>query len=278
MQNNSILIQRNFMLSFESLIDQAKSRGMPTTKMRGILREYLQILILKELYKTKSGKKLYFTGGTYLRLAHELKRFSEDLDFNTKDLSQDEFEQLMEMISKELKRAGIKSKVEFSHWENLFVAKLIFRDIEANYNIQSKYSKKSGIIIKIETNKPKWKIIKESQVISGFGQFFPCLCTDKSILFADKIDALIKKNRARHIYDIIFMLSNKYPIEKQLLMIYGVKTSPSDAIKNRISNFSNTELKKYAETLRPFLFDENEADLIINAKQFIPLLIEKYDK
>ena len=74
------------------------------------------------------------------------------------------------------------------------------------------------------------------------------------------------------------MLSNKYPIRKQLLKSYGINIPPLDAIKNRISDFSNAELKKQAETLRPFLFDENEADLIINAKQFIPLLIEKYDK
>ena len=264
------------MLTFDSLIDQAKSRGMPPTKMRGILREYLQTLILKELYKSKSGKKLYFTGGTYLRLVHDLKRFSEGLDFNTNSISQDEFEQLTKTIRTELKRVGIKSKIRFSHWDHLYVGKLIFGEIEKHYNIQSKYSKKAGIIIKIETNKHQWKVTKESQVISGFGQFFPCVCTDRSILLADKIDALINKNRARHLYDIIFMLSNKYPINEQLLKTYGIKTPPLDSINNRISSLSNGELKKYAETLRPFLFDESEADLIINAKQFIPLLIEKY--
>ena len=75
------------MLTYDSLIEQAQSRGMPPTKIRAILREYLQILILKQLYKTESGKKLYFTGGTYLRLIHNLKRFSEDLDFNTNTIT-----------------------------------------------------------------------------------------------------------------------------------------------------------------------------------------------
>ena len=36
------------MLSFEALTAEAKQRGMPTGKMRGILREYLQVFILKE--------------------------------------------------------------------------------------------------------------------------------------------------------------------------------------------------------------------------------------
>ena len=55
---------------------------MPASKMRGFTG-YLQVLLLKSLYKTEAGRKLYFTGGTYLRLAHDTERFSEDLDFNT---------------------------------------------------------------------------------------------------------------------------------------------------------------------------------------------------
>jgi predicted nucleotidyltransferase component of viral defense system len=92
------------MLTYEALIDQAKAREMPTTKIRGILREYLQFLILKELYKNKYGKKLFFTGGTYLRLVHDVKRFSEDLDFNINKITKKEFELLLETIKNELKK------------------------------------------------------------------------------------------------------------------------------------------------------------------------------
>ena len=47
------------MITYDSLIEQAKSREMPPTKIRGILREYLQILILKELYRTEAGKGIF---------------------------------------------------------------------------------------------------------------------------------------------------------------------------------------------------------------------------
>ncbi len=80
------------MLELEALAAQAKQRGMPSGKMRGVLREYLQVLILKELYKLPDGKKLYFTGGTYLRLVHQTKRFSEDLDFNAGEMKKSDFE------------------------------------------------------------------------------------------------------------------------------------------------------------------------------------------
>jgi len=264
------------MLTYESLLEQAKSRGMPHTKIRAVLREYLQILILKELYKTELGKKLYFTGGTYLRLVHSLKRFSEDLDFNTNTITKREFESLLKKVKNELRRIGLKPNIGFTHWGNVYVSKLTFPGVEKAYNVISRYSKKEGIIIKVETNRPKWKVKEESQVISGFGEFYPCICTDISILFADKIDALTKKNRGRHIYDIMFMLSNKYPIDKDILKALGIRKDPLEVILNGVKNLSAPELKKQGEILRPFLFEEKEADLIANAHSIIPSLLAKY--
>ena len=264
------------MLTYESLIEQAKSRGMPSTKIRGILREYLQTLILKELYRTEAGKKLYFTGGTYLRLVRSTKRFSEDLDFNTNKTTKEEFESLLEKVKRELKRIGLKSNIVFAHWGNVYVSKLIFPDVERMYSVISKYSKKKGIMIKVETNNPKWEIKNGTQVISGFGEFYPCICTDRSVLFADKIDALIKKNRGRHLYDIIFMLSNRFHVSKNILRALGIEKDPLEVISDKVKSLSKEELKKQAEVLRPFLFEESEADLIANAHNIIPPLIEQY--
>lgn len=264
------------MLTYDSLIEQAKVMGMPLTKMRCVLREYVQILILKELYKTESGKKLYFTGGTYLRLAHNIKRFSEDLDFSTNKIKTAEFESILKKIKIELERSGINSEVRFNHWDNMYVAKIIFPEIEKIYSVVSKYSKKQGIGIKVETNKLKYKIETETEVIAGFGEVYPCICVAKGILFADKIDALTKKRRGRHIYDIIFMLSNKYPIDKKALLYLGIKDDPLELVLQGIRSFSKIELKKQADSLRPFLFDESDSDLVANAMHIIPTLLEKY--
>ena len=264
------------MLTFEALMDAAKEKGMPAGKIRGILLEYLQVLILKEMYKLPLGKNLYFTGGTYLRLVHQTRRFSEDLDFNIDKMSKHDFENILDKISGVLQKEGLKVKLLFKHWDNLFVSELIFPEVEAFYGIVSKYSKKEGISIKIETNRPKWKIKTETLVISGFGQMFPIVCTDRGALFADKIDALIKKNRARHLFDIMFMLSKKYPIDVRVLKSLGVNEPPLEAILKRVNNFSSAELKKQAESLRPFLFDENEADLLVNAQTIVPQLIKHY--
>ena len=264
------------MLELEALAAEARQRGMPAGKMRGILREYLQILILKEMYKLPEGKKLCFTGGTYLRLIHQTKRFSEDLDFNAGRMKEGVFEETLQKVRDNLKREGLMAGLGFGHWGNLLVAELVFPDVEKHYGVVSPYRRKEGILIKIEVNRPRWKIKSETLVTAGFGYLFPVVCTEPGALFADKIDALIKKNRARHLFDILFMLSKKYPIAANVLKSLGIKKPTLDAILERTASFSAAELKKQAEQLRPFLFEESEAALIANAHTIIPQLVEEY--
>ena len=58
---------------------------------RYMLKEYLQLLILDHLATTPYINKVSFIGGTNLRLIQGIDRFSEDLDFDCKELSEDEF-------------------------------------------------------------------------------------------------------------------------------------------------------------------------------------------
>jgi len=261
------------MLERELLNKEAGQRDMPLGKMRGVLREYLQILILRELYKIPEGKKMHFTGGTYLRLVHRIKRFSEDLDFNTDEINQEMFENLMKQVQRNIKNEGLAAKIEFRHWDNILAGDFIFPDIEKHYGISSPHQRKEGIVIKFETNRPKWKIKTESLMVSGFGNMFPVVCTDKGALFADKIDALIKKNRARHLFDIMFMLSHNYPVDFNVL---GITESAQELILARVKSLSKKQLEQFAEQLRPFLFEESETDLIVHAHSVIPQLIQNY--
>jgi predicted nucleotidyltransferase component of viral defense system len=46
-----------------------------------VVREYWEVLFLKDLLESPHGRNLVFKGGTALRLAYGSPRFSEDLDF-----------------------------------------------------------------------------------------------------------------------------------------------------------------------------------------------------
>lgn len=262
------------MLTYETLIEQAKIRGLPANKIRGILKEYLQILILKEISRSRLGKQLYFLGDTYLRLAHNIKRFSEDLDFNAYNMKTEDFNLLIDYVKREIVRTGIRAAVNFKHYDNLLISNIIFPDIEERYGAASASGRK-GFMIKVEANRPSYKMETETNVISGFGEIFPIICMKKEYIFADKVDAMIKKNRARHIYDVIFMIANNFPISKKILSYNKIKQSPEEAILNRVNSISKSELQKLAGSLQPFLFDEKDAGLITNAPVVIEKLLEK---
>jgi len=261
------------MLTYETIMYEATRRGMPEAKIRGILREYIQTLMLKSLYKSRWQDKLFFLGGTSLRLLHNSKRFSEDLDFNARNLKKREFENAAEFIQKELKREAISSDLKFTYRDSLFVSEFIFRDIHEFYEISDR---RGEIIIKLEANKPKYKLETESAVINGFGELFLLNAMSKGSMFADKIDTLRNKRRGRHVYDIIFMLSRGFPVNRRLLRINGIKEEPKEAIYNIINGIPDTHLKKLSEGVRPFLFDEKESELIMNAKIVVENLLEEY--
>ena len=76
-----------------------------------ILKEYLQLLILDFLSTTTYIRKVTFIGGTNLRLVKGIDRFSEDLDFDCKDLSKEEFMEMTDAILQFLQRSGIRVEV-----------------------------------------------------------------------------------------------------------------------------------------------------------------------
>jgi len=56
-----------------------------------LLKEYIQLLILDYLSTSPWLRKITFIGGTSIRLIKGIDRFLEDLDFDCKDLTEDEF-------------------------------------------------------------------------------------------------------------------------------------------------------------------------------------------
>jgi len=255
------------MLTYENLIGYAKERGMPSEKTRGIIREYLQVLILKLLYSEKNSGVFSFTGGTYLRLANLTKRFSEDLDFYSKRMNSNVFQESVSQIADKLEKYNIKTKLSFEKRENLFTAGIHFIGIEEGYGLQG--NRRGALVIKFETAVPEWKIKNSQRVINGYGETFIANCLDENILMADKIDAIYKKPRGRHIYDIIYLLSKKIEPDKKVLIEYGYEDSWNEVLIKRFKEFSESELKKFAEQLGPFLFDEDEKKKVSDAKRIV---------
>lgn len=74
-----------------------------------ILKEYVQLLILNFLSGTAYIRQLTFIGGTNLRLVKGIDRFSEDLDFDCKDFSKEEFERMSQDVLSFLVKSGFRA-------------------------------------------------------------------------------------------------------------------------------------------------------------------------
>ncbi len=227
-----------------------------------IYREYLQILFLKYFYRQKESQKIYFKGGTGIRLLYGSFRFSEDLDFT----SLVKKEELKELINKSIKELSLE------------VAGVRFKKVES---IADSFSGK------IFQELPEFKIpltirldfsLREKPVLSVNSSYletifpvspYPHVSHLKAEeILAEKIRAVLTRCRGRDIFDFWFLLTKKVPVNWNLvnkkMAIYKKKVSkedllraleefPQDEIKNDLTRFLPTnhrglikEIKKLA--------------------------------
>ncbi|MBM3254174.1 MAG: nucleotidyl transferase AbiEii/AbiGii toxin family protein [Candidatus Omnitrophica bacterium] len=263
------------MLSLEYLLEEAKNNGLPVVKRRAILREYLQVIILNGIYKHKLGKSMFFTGGTALRFFYNLPRFSEDLDFDTPSLNFNEFKDILENVEKGLLKEGFSLTSSFERRKNLFIAELFFKDLMRLYEITDQRG--LDLMIKVEVYKPRWKLETESNVLSLYGYNFSCILLSKGNLISEKLYALFNRKRGRDIYDILFMLKRRFPFDEGVLRAIKVESSPKKRILEHLMKLSKKELKFLANQVKPFLFKEDDVEMVLKAPLYAERFLREYE-
>ena len=260
------------MLSLEYLLEEAKNNGLPILKKRAVLREYLQVIILNSIYKQKLGRMLFFTGGTALRFFYHMPRFSEDLDFDTQELDFVGFRQMISLAQKGLHKEGFSPEISCSKRKNLFTAELYFKDLMKLYNIVDRRG--IDLMLKIEVYRPSWKVAIESSVLSLYGYNFSAILLSKGSMISEKLLALLSRKRGRDIYDILFMLKKKFAFAREPLLAHKIIAEPRQLLLKFLKKLPERELKSLANQVKPFLFKEEDIELILSA----PLYAEKFLK
>lgn len=263
------------MLSLKYLLEEAKVSDLPIQKPRAIIREYLQVVILNALYKNPQGKHFFFRGGTAMRFFHQLPRFSEDIDFNTSSLTEHLFRQVIEeTIQPALVSEGFSVSVTFASRKNLLTAELYFKEIMKRYGLMDKRG--LDLMVKMEVNHPRWELTSESKVLSLYGYPVTAILMSQGDLFSEKICALLARKRGRDIYDTLFMLRRRFPINEKVLKANGVQLPIKATLTNYIRTLKESELKQLADQVRPFLFREEQADWIQQAPKYVELFLKDY--
>jgi predicted nucleotidyltransferase component of viral defense system len=210
-----------------------------------VAREYFQLILLKELYEKNFSEKIFFKGGTCIRLIYGGSRFSEDLDF-TVEIEQKEFEKEIQKFFQEMEG---KYPLTFKEKDTI-AGKTYLTTIETDFLKQKVYIK-LDFSFREKVLKPNGEIIKDNQYPVIFRGHIYCLSKDE--LLAEKIRALLHREKSRDIYDIWMLLElearfKEDMIEKKL-EYYGSSYNTEEIIK-RIENHSPEE---FVKDLRPFL-------------------------
>jgi predicted nucleotidyltransferase component of viral defense system len=210
-----------------------------------VAREYFQLLLLKELYNKNFSEEIFFKGGTCIRLIYGGSRFSEDLDF-TVETEEKEFEEEIQKFFKEMVK---KYPITFKEKDTI-AGKTYLATIKTDFLKQKVYIK-LDFSFREKVVKPTKEIIKDNKYPIIFKGFLYCLSIDE--ILAEKIRALLHREKSRDIYDIWMLLElearfKEDMIEKKL-EYYGSSYNTEEIIK-RIENHSPEE---FVKDLRPFV-------------------------
>ncbi|MFH1824486.1 MAG: nucleotidyl transferase AbiEii/AbiGii toxin family protein [Candidatus Firestonebacteria bacterium] len=263
------------MITMESLLDEAEKMKLPLNKKRAILREYIQSLTLNYIFKSEYGKKLFFAGGTALRFVYNIPRFSQDLDFNAKGLGYGEFSGMIVLLKDKLDNEGFNVEYTRKDIYDVLSAKITFKEVMKQFGLTDKIG--LDIMIKIETNVPKWKIKHEVVAVSKFGQLFTAQIMDKGSFLAEKSHAFIHRCRGRDVYDIIFLLKNKFPLDPEMFKNKEIQGEPKEALLKKFKGLKKANMKSLVNQVMPFLFKEEEIEYVKKAVFYGPELLKQYD-
>lgn len=239
-----------------------------TTFQKYMLKEYIQLMILDFLSTSPYIQKVVFIGGTNLRLVKGIDRFSEDLDFDSKNFSQDDFTKMTDDILAFLRRSGLKAETRDkandklkAFRRNLYFPELLFELGLSGY-------REERFLIKVESQDQKYEYKPHIVNIKRAGFFFPFSVPPDSILCAMKLSALLTRQKGRDFYDAMFLLGQTEPDYEYLATKRDIhnKEELKEALFNTIEN---TDLKKKYRDFEHLLFNKANAERVLRFSEFV---------
>jgi predicted nucleotidyltransferase component of viral defense system len=249
----------------------AQEKSIPWQE-RNILLEYLQTQILKALSLSSYNDSVSFLGGTCLRFAHNINRFSEDLDFDLIKKEKFDVTGLMEEIKSKLLLQGFEVDVRTKTTENIHIVFFKFRNVLREFGLNVPKDEKILIKFEIDFN-PSGSVHTEIKFSDSFNERFPMMVNSLETLFAQKVLAIIFRpyQKGRDFYDLVWFLS-----QKKIEPNYAIFKEKGVDIKNRqeLIGFLEKQAKKSnlqqaAKDVERFLFYPEQAKWILKLPEYL---------
>ncbi|MFA6334395.1 MAG: nucleotidyl transferase AbiEii/AbiGii toxin family protein [Bacteroidales bacterium] len=249
----------------------AQIRGMSIFD-KHILKEYLQLMIMDYLSSTPYIQKITFIGGINLRLLKGIDRFSEDLDFDCKELSKEEFIEMTNGIIQFLGRSGLRVETRDKDNPKLTAFRCNIHFPELLFDLELSTHKEERFLIKIESQDHQG--IKYEPVIADIkecGFFFPFPVPSDGVLCSMKIAAMLARAKGRDFYDLMFLLSQTKPDYDFLSKRCGIDNL-QEFIEATNKLLETVDLNKKQKDFEHLLFNKANSEKILRFGDFINLL------
>ena len=235
---------------------------------RYMLKEYLQLLILDHLATTPYINKVSFIGGTNLRLIQGIDRFSEDLDFDCKDLSEDEFMAMTDSVVLYLRQNDVEVETRDKPNPHLtaFRRNLYFPQMLFDLGLTGHRDER--LLLKIEAQDKGIQYRPVVANVNRMGFFFGIQVPPVDVLCAMKFAAILARQKGRDFYDAIFLLSKTKPNLDFLLARTGI-TSIEELKATIAEQLQEIDLNHKRRDFVHLLFNESNADRILQFPQVV---------
>lgn len=234
---------------------------------RNILREYLQYKILEIIFNSAYADKLSFLGGTALRILYDNTRFSEDLDFDNFDLTEQEFGKLTEEVQKGLLKDGFEVEIR-NVFKGAFRCYVKIPKILLDNNLAVMPDEK--IMIQLDTAPHNFRYEPDKKILNKFDVFTQIFITPPDILLAQKIYTIFNRSRAkgRDFFDTVFLLGLFRPNYEYLKLKIGIDNG-ADLKKKLLAEAEKMDLAALAKDVEPFLFAPSDSKKVILFWEYI---------
>ena len=239
-----------------------------------ILKEYVELLALEHLSQSAFAPQLVFIGGTCLRLVYGIDRFSEDLDFDCKALSRDDFMRMTDSLIDYLRGNGMMAEVRDKENPRLtaFRRNIYFPGLLFELNLTG--HREERFLMKIEAQDQGITYISETAIINRNGFLFSTSVPSKGVLLSMKLSALLARGKGRDFYDTIFLWQQTEPDYDFLSKRCGIST-PEELRDALVHNMSETSLTDKQKDFQHLLFANNTADKILLFNDFFESKLNK---
>jgi predicted nucleotidyltransferase component of viral defense system len=221
-----------------------KGRSLGINNIGFIAKDYINEILLYLI--SQKFNNLIFKGETALFKFFGLPRFSEDLDFTI--IGKINLKQLENQIKK-LKNWGFNFDYKSTEKEKSIKILIKVKDFIVR-----------NIALKLEIDLSKREEVFNYKPLMYFGNYenlsFVINVMQEKEILAEKVRAIISRNRARDVFDLWFLLNKNAEIDLKLinkkLSIYGLEFNKEDfylAIKKKE--------KIWKEEIKPLLLNKN---------------------